>query len=55
VCECSSLEPTGEKHTSHDDLTRSRGRIARPTLLVHAGDDVIARAEKFASSSPATE
>jgi len=49
VCECSSLERTGQKHTSHDDLVRNRGRItARRTLLVHAGDDVIAREEELA-------
>jgi len=49
VCECSSLEGTAEKHTSHDDLTRNRGRIAATrTLLVHVGDDVIAREEELA-------
>ncbi len=49
VCECSTLEPTDAKHTSHSDLTRNRDRIAaRRTLLVHAGDDVIAREGELA-------
>lgn len=48
VCECSSLDPTPEKHTSHDDLARNRGHItARRTLLVHPGDDVIAREQEL--------
>jgi ribonuclease BN (tRNA processing enzyme) len=49
VCECSSLDPGLEKHTSHDDLMRNRSRIAATrTLLVHAGDDVIARENDLA-------
>ncbi len=49
ICECSSLARTSEKHTSHDDLVDNRGRItARRTMLVHAGDDVIAREEALA-------
>ncbi len=49
VCECSSLAPTTEKHTSHDELLENRGGItARRTLLVHAGDDVIAGERELA-------
>jgi ribonuclease BN (tRNA processing enzyme) len=49
VCECSSMEPTEKKHTSYSDLTRNRDRIAAGrTLLVHAGDDVIARQGELA-------
>jgi ribonuclease BN (tRNA processing enzyme) len=49
VCECSSMEPTSMKHTSHEDLARNRGRIAASrTLLVHAGEDVLARENELA-------
>jgi ribonuclease BN (tRNA processing enzyme) len=49
VCECSSLGPIPEKHTSHDDLVRNRARIsAARTLLVHAGDDVLAKERELA-------
>jgi ribonuclease BN (tRNA processing enzyme) len=48
VCECSSVARTEDKHTSHDDLIRNRERIrARRTLLVHAGDDVLAREDEL--------
>ncbi len=44
ICECSSFETPLEKHMSHRDLERNRDRLgARRTLLVHAGEDVLAR------------
>jgi ribonuclease BN (tRNA processing enzyme) len=48
VCECSSFETPLEKHITHRDLTSHRDRIrARRTLLVHPGEDVIARRQEL--------
>jgi ribonuclease BN (tRNA processing enzyme) len=44
ICECSSLERKIPFHMSHKELESHRDRIgAKRTLLVHAGDDVLAR------------
>jgi len=44
VCECSSFETPVDRHMAHRDLARHRSRItAKRTLLVHGGDDVLAR------------
>lgn len=44
ICECSSFDAPMDKHISHRDLASRRDRIgAKRTLLVHAGDDVLAR------------
>jgi ribonuclease BN (tRNA processing enzyme) len=49
VCECSGFETPLEEHMTHRDLARHRDRIgARRTLLVHAGEDVIARRGELA-------
>jgi ribonuclease BN (tRNA processing enzyme) len=49
ICECSSFEIPLELHMSHRDLLANRDRIgARRILLVHPGDDVIAREEELA-------
>jgi ribonuclease BN (tRNA processing enzyme) len=43
ICECSSFETPIDKHMSHTDLEAHRaGLTAARTLLVHAGDDVLA-------------
>ena len=43
VCECSSFDTPIDKHMSHRDLEDNRARLtAKRTLLVHAGDDVLA-------------
>ena len=43
VCECSSFDEPIDKHMSHRDLEDHRARLtAKRTLLVHAGDDVLA-------------
>ena len=43
VCECSSFDDPIDKHMSHRDLEDNRTRLtATRTLLVHAGDDVLA-------------
>ena len=48
ICECSSFERPLEKHMSHRDLQRNRDRLgARRTLLVHAGEDVLARQDEL--------
>ena len=48
ICECSSFETPLEKHMSHRDLERNRDRLgARRTLLVHAGEDVLARQDEL--------
>jgi ribonuclease BN (tRNA processing enzyme) len=44
ICECSSFDQPLDKHMSHRDLVSHRERIgAKRTLLVHPGDDVLAR------------
>lgn len=44
ICECSSLERKIPYHMSHKELESHRDRMgAQRTLLVHAGDDVLAR------------
>jgi ribonuclease BN (tRNA processing enzyme) len=44
ICECSSFDQKIPYHMSHQDLERHRGQIgAGRILLVHAGDDVLAR------------
>lgn len=49
VCECSSFEVPLDKHMTHRDLAAHRDRIgARRTLLVHPGEDVIARRSELA-------
>lgn len=49
VCECSSFETRLEKHMSHRELAGHRDRIgSRRTLLVHAGEDVIAHRDELA-------
>lgn len=49
ICECSSYEAPLPKHMSHTDLKRNRARLgAKRTLLVHAGEDVIARKDQLA-------
>ncbi|HSF18884.1 MAG TPA: MBL fold metallo-hydrolase [Vicinamibacteria bacterium] len=48
ICECSSYEAPLPKHMSHTDLKRNRARLeAKRTLLVHAGEDVIARKDQL--------
>ena len=43
VCECLSFDTPIDKHMSHRDLEDNRARLtAKRTLLVHAGDDVLA-------------
>ncbi len=43
ICECSSFDTPIGRHMSHSDLVDHRTRIeAKQTLLVHAGDDVLA-------------
>ena len=44
ICECSSFEAKLDRHMRHRDLAEHGGRLgARRTLLVHAGEDVLAR------------
>ena len=44
ICECSTLERKIPYHMSHKELASHREQIgAQRTLLVHAGDDVLAR------------
>lgn len=44
ICECSSFDTPLDKHMSHHDLATHHARLtAKRTLLVHAGDDVLAR------------
>jgi ribonuclease BN (tRNA processing enzyme) len=43
ICECSSFEEKIEYHMSYRELEAHRANItARRSLLVHAGDDVLA-------------
>jgi len=43
ICECSSFERPLERHMSHRDLEIHREELtARRTILVHAGEDVLA-------------
>lgn len=49
ICECSSFDAPIDKHMSHRDLIRQRSHIeAKRTLLVHAGDDVLAHENELA-------
>jgi ribonuclease BN (tRNA processing enzyme) len=48
VCECSSFEVRIERHISHSELRKNRDRIrAKRTVLVHPGEDVIARKDEL--------
>jgi ribonuclease BN (tRNA processing enzyme) len=48
ICECSSFDRSLEKHMSHRDLERNGDRLgARRTILVHAGEDVLARTDEL--------
>jgi ribonuclease BN (tRNA processing enzyme) len=49
ICECSSFETPLPLHISHRDLVAHRNRIgARRILLVHPGEDVLAREKELA-------
>jgi ribonuclease BN (tRNA processing enzyme) len=49
ICECSSFAEKLDFHLSHRDLESRRERIhARRTLLIHAGDDVLAERARLA-------
>jgi ribonuclease BN (tRNA processing enzyme) len=49
ICECSSFEAPLDRHMAHRDLVTHRHEIgAARILLVHAGDDVIAREKELA-------
>jgi ribonuclease BN (tRNA processing enzyme) len=48
ICECSSFDEKIERHLSHRELALHESRIrARRTVLVHPGEDVIARANEL--------
>lgn len=48
ICECSSFEKPLDRHMRHADLVQHRDEIeAQRTLLVHPGDDVLAREKEL--------
>lgn len=49
ICECSSFERKIEYHLSYRELENRRHQIrARRTILIHAGEDVLARRSELA-------